>query len=124
LLVHTICYKSKDGWLGDSNQERKALKHHEKFIANLFEELSGATIVPLGEKAIKAVKSVLFFKEYFPGQVITACGATYYGWTKPDFTGIQFPVIPMKHLSRPPTPQVKSKVAELIITEYRRDSSR
>ncbi len=120
LLIHSICYKSKDGWLGDADQEQAALDHHKKFMKVLFKELEGVIIVALGNQAIKAVKNVLFFNEYFPDKVTQATGTTYYGWTDPGFTGIKFPVLAMQH--RAPSDKEKSEVAKLIIEEYNKRS--
>jgi hypothetical protein len=63
VLIETVRYKSKSGWMGDSPSERQAIANHErKMTHKLLEDLLPKIVVAVGGKALCELAKILKFE--------------------------------------------------------------
>ena len=114
VLSQAIHYKSLNGWLGDTGLEKqRVISHQRAFMQRLLDEDCISILVPMGNDALAMLSNLISFSKNVPSSISEAMGNLYQGKTN---SGKQISVCPIKHLSRPPGPELKRKVAGQILT--------
>lgn len=116
ILSQAIRYKSKNGWYGDTAEEKsRTLLHQKKFIEQLIENEGINILVPMGNDALEIISSMVKFNKVIPDKITEAMGHRYSGHTT---SGKEIIMCPIKHLSYPPSQESQQKVASEILTSY------
>ena len=116
VLLETVRYKSKKGWLGSNSRETKRLiEHQTRFTQMLIDENLFSILVPMGNDALAQVINILSFSERLPTTIGGAMGKSYFGRSP---SGAQIVVCPIKHLSYPPNRDEKVAVAKQILDAF------
>lgn len=117
ILSQAIRYKSKNGWFGDTQEEKnRTMTHQEKFVEALVENEGINIFVPMGNEALKIMASITNQTSKVPSKITAAMGNSYYGEVK---SGKKVALCPIKHLSYPPAKEKQKSVASQIIAAYR-----
>jgi len=116
ILSQAIRFKSKNGWYGDTLDEKShTLLHQKKFVEELVENEGINILVPMGNDALKVISSTAKFDKIIPSKITNAMGNSYEGHTNSKKKVIMCPI---KHLSYPPSHDAQRQVAGRIIAAY------
>lgn len=114
VLLEAVRYKSRDGWLGDTANERQRVTDHQAdFTRDLLDRVDLRVLIAMGKDAWDQLDSVLqFVGPPVPQQVTRAMGTSYTGATS---LGTRVTVVPVTHFSqRYPPYEVRCQVGRLI----------
>ena len=112
-LIEAVRYKTTKGWLGrNAGERRKVIEHQAKFTQRLVDEGLFSVLVSMGNDALAQMKHILTFSREPPDTIGAAEGRSFVGETP---AGHKIVLCPLRHMSYPPNPEIKKKVARQII---------
>jgi len=114
ILIEVVHYKSRRGWLGSNAEQRdRVLQHQLGFTQELIKEISPCVLVPMGNLAFKQICSLHGLADlakrrvtHMTGQLIKA----------KSVSGEQVLIVPVRHLSYPPSHAVQAAFGRQIVT--------
>jgi len=114
LLTQAVPYKTTQGYLGNSQESARVILHTKKFILEILDTPGLQVVVPMGNEAWAQVQSLLSFRnnDNLGLSIMGAMGKRFKAITP---KGNELFVVPIKHMSYPPSKKIQSNVGDLIV---------